>query len=159
RPVVAFVGTFDYRKGATDFPSLVSQVALAVPEVKFRLLGTTGLMKSADQVRAFFPARARRRMEVVPHYDPEALPELLAGPWVGVFRSYYEGFAFGVLEMLAAGIPVIAYDAPGPPMMLKREALVPPGDVGAMADKVIALLQGGSLLDAARLAARATAQQ
>ena len=37
-PRVAFVGTFDYRKGAHEFPEIVQRVVAAVPNVRFRLL-------------------------------------------------------------------------------------------------------------------------
>ncbi|HLV79406.1 MAG TPA: glycosyltransferase, partial [Chthonomonadaceae bacterium] len=40
KPVVAFVGTFDYRKGAREFPTIAQNIVAAVPEARFRLLGT-----------------------------------------------------------------------------------------------------------------------
>ena len=57
-----------------------------------------------------------------------------------MFPSYLEGFGFGVLEMLAASLPVIAYDVPGPPMMLSDTMLVPAGDTDLMTSKLVALL-------------------
>jgi glycosyltransferase involved in cell wall biosynthesis len=155
RPIVGFVGTFDYRKGATDFPRIVRDVVAAMPQTRFRLLGTKGLFTTAQQVLEFFPAGLRRHVEIRPEFAIGELPGLLSDCSVGVFPSYIEGFGFGVLEMLAAHVPVIAYDAPGPPMMLPPEYLVEPGDGAAMARKVIDLLR-----DPARLAtARAWAKE
>jgi glycosyltransferase involved in cell wall biosynthesis len=70
-----------------------------------------------------------------------------------------EGFGFGVLEMLAASIPVIAYDSPGPPMMLPPQYLVPKGDIKSMSGKVINLLHNRKKLDNARIWAKQQSKQ
>jgi glycosyltransferase involved in cell wall biosynthesis len=82
-------------------------------------------------------------LSVVEHFASEDLPGLLASTTVGVFPSYVEGFGFAVLEKLAAGIPVVAYDAPGPREMLNGapwRALTPPGDLNAFSDAVNSVL-------------------
>lgn len=139
-PTVAFVGTFDYRKGAMDFPRLVKQTIQRVPAVRFKLLGTAAMFPTAESVLNTFSPQLRSRVQVIARYDADELPALLAGCSAGVFPSYFEGFGFGVLEMLAAGLPTIAYDAPGPPMMLPPEWLVKPGDTSAMASRVAEFL-------------------
>lgn len=154
-PKVAFVGTFDNRKGATDFPQIVEAVCRAVPGASFRLLGTG---RDEGTVRASFPRRLRNAIEVVPRYAPAELPSLLAPCAVGVFPSYIEGFGLGLLEMLAACIPVIAYDSPGPPMMLPSEYLVERGNMQAMSQKIIDLLADNGRLAAARVWSRRQSQ-
>jgi glycosyltransferase involved in cell wall biosynthesis len=149
--VVAFVGTFDMRKGCRDFPTLVDRVVGQVADARFRLVGTKGLFASAEEVLQHFPAKHRSRIEVIPRFDPVRLPELLSDCSLGVFPSYFEGFPFGVLEMLAANLPVVAYDAPGPPMMLTKEYLVPVGNPAALAERVVSLLQDRRRLASARL--------
>jgi glycosyltransferase involved in cell wall biosynthesis len=137
-PVVAFVGEFGLRKGLADFPDIVRRVAKAVPAVRFRLLGTG---HSATYVFRHFPKRLWEHLEVTPTFEPGRLPDLLAGATVGVFPSYAEGFGLGVLEMLAAGLPVIAYDVPGPTEMLLPAHVVPVKDTRGLSEKVIRLLQ------------------
>jgi len=61
--------------------------------------------------------------------------------------------------MLAASIPVIAYNAPGPPMMLPSEYLVSPGDTESMSAKVIDLLKDKSKLAQARVWAKERSQK
>jgi glycosyltransferase involved in cell wall biosynthesis len=156
-PRVAFVGTFDARKGGAELPEIVEQVARAVPEVRFKLLGAR--YRSEAETLAFFPARLHRHLELVSHYAPEGLPALLSDCWTGVFPSHVEGFGFGVLEMLAAAIPVVAYDAPGPPMMLPMEYLVPRGDTRELARKLSGLLLDPTRLASARLWARKRAAE
>jgi glycosyltransferase involved in cell wall biosynthesis len=153
-PIVAFVGTFDYRKGACDFGDIFAGIKSAVPDARLRLLGTAGLMQTAEQVLSFFPKHLRHDVEVHPFFDPQKLPHMLADVSVGVFPSYIEGFGFGVLEMLAAGLPVIAYDAPGPPEMLPPKWLVPRGDTANMAARVTECLRNSTSLNAARQEAR-----
>jgi hypothetical protein len=60
--------------------------------------------------------------------------------------------------MLAAGLPVVAYDAPGPREMLSdidRSLLTPVGDPYSLASKVLALLDDSD--ERQRLSARAAA--
>ena len=158
-PVVAFVGTFDYRKGAREFPQIVQAIVDAVPSVRFRLLGAKGLYKTEREVLRHFSPRMATKMEVVLKFQPEELPQLLSACSVGVFPSYIEGMPFGVLEMLAASVPVIAYDAPGPPMLLPVEHLVPRGDARAMSKKIVALLEDSLGLAAARCSAKRMSRQ
>jgi glycosyltransferase involved in cell wall biosynthesis len=146
-PKVAFIGTFCPRKGSTDFPAIIKEISRHVPEVSFRFLGTTFARK---KVLSYFPKYLRNRIEVYPDFEPDDLPSLLQACSVGMFPSYIEGFGLAVLEMLAASIPVIAYNAPGPPMMLDARYLVPRGDTVAMAEKIIGLFQDSDQLASAR---------
>lgn len=156
-PVVVFVGTFDNRKGALDIPLIIQEVSRAVPNVRFRLLGT---FKDHADVRNRFPRKLRSRIDVVSRFPADTLPELLStGGSVGIFPSYLEGFGLGVLEMLAASIPVIAYNCPGPPAMLPSNYLVRPGDWSSMSAKVIDLLKDEERLMRARCWAKQRSQQ
>ena len=158
-PVVAFVGSFDYRKGANDFPAIVAQVSKQVPDVCFRLLGTSGMFPTEQAVLAHFPARLRRYMEIIPKFPSGDLPALLAPCSVGLFPSRVEGFPFGVLEMLAASLPVVAYDAPGARMTLPPGHLVRPGNASSVSRKIVTLLRDTKGLIEARLWAKQRSQQ
>ncbi len=153
-PVIGFVGTFDYRKGANDIPKIVARVLKSIPNARFRLLGTSGMFQTKEEVEAHFPRNVLGRLEILPRYAAEELPGLLASCSVGIFPSYFEGFPFGVLEMLAASLPVVAYNAPGAPMMLPPDLLVPPGDTRSMSSKIITLLSSRAELKQARAWAR-----
>lgn len=157
--IISFVGTFDYRKGAQEFPDVVQRVIKQLPGTKFRLLGTRGLIPTIEGVARFFPRDIRQQIEIMPHYKADELPKLLAGCSAGVFPSHYEGFPFGVLEMLATSLPVVAYRAPGAPMMLPDSHLVTVGDTKAMADKLISWLSTPALLEQLSKEARLTAER
>jgi glycosyltransferase involved in cell wall biosynthesis len=155
-PRVAFVGTFDLRKGQREFPDIVRRITRELPAARVRLLGARD--RTTEDVLSFFPRDLWPHLEVIPTYAPDELPALLSACSVGVFPSYVEGFPAGVLEMLAAGLPVFAYRAPGAPMMLPDAHLTPPGDSRALSDLVVTLLRSPDRLAAARRWARARAE-
>jgi glycosyltransferase involved in cell wall biosynthesis len=138
---VAFIGTWNSRKGARDWPLIVRRVRDRVPEARFLFLGT-GL--GPDLVLRDFSPEDRIGLAVVPAYESDELPRLLAPVTAGAFPGYLEGFGFSVLEKLAAGLPMVAYDAPGPRDALRRlqsSPMVPPGDVEAFAAKLADVLR------------------
>jgi glycosyltransferase involved in cell wall biosynthesis len=147
KPTVVFLGAFGIRKGARDLPLIFQGIYDKIPQVKFKLLGTGGDRKT---VISEFPYKLRGLIEVIPNFPADELPQLLSDCSVGIFPSYAESFGFGVLEMLAASVPVIAYDAPGPPMMLPEEYLVKRADTKGMSLKVTALLKDKIKLESAR---------
>ena len=140
-PTVVFVGTFDYRKGCLDLVEIAKVLFSQIPDSRLRLLGTAGVFRTADKVREFFPRELWGRLEIVPQYEPEKLPSLLRGAAVGIFPSYLEGFGLAVVEMVAAGLPVLAYRAPGPSSILPDTCLIEPGCVRLLADQAVALLR------------------
>lgn len=131
--VVAFVGTWALRKGKAEFPSLVREVRKANSKVSFHLLGTCA---NEEEVLCAFDPRDRPAVVVRPSYSPQELPALLAGARVAVFPSYVEGFPLGALEMMAAGLPVVAWNAPGLRDLVAEvdpALLVPTGNIEATA--------------------------
>lgn len=158
-PVVAFVGSFDYRKGVNEFPRIVEQVTAQIPGVRFRLIGTAGMFPTEQSVLAHFPKCLWPFIEVIPKFPALELPKLLAPCSLGIFPSRIEGFPFGVLEMLAASLPVFAYDVPGPRMTLLPDYLIKPGDADSISSKIITLLSDTETLAAARCWAKQRSQQ
>lgn len=138
--VVAFIGAWNSRKGSRDWPAIVRRVRERVPDARFLFLGTG---HDRDYVLSGFRPEDRAALEVVPRYESRDLPRLLAGATVGAFPGYLEGFGFSVLEKLAAGLPTVTYDAPGPRdtmSLLENPAMVPIGDTDAFAGRVAGLL-------------------
>jgi len=137
---VAFIGTWNHRKGTRDWPQIVERVLARMPEARFRFLGT-GFDR--EYVMRDFSTALRPALEIVPEYRSDELPGRLADATVGAFPGYLEGFGFAVLEKLAAGLPTVAYDAPGPRDMMRRldlPATVAAGDVRGFAELLIEIL-------------------
>ena len=64
---------------------------------------------------------SRKALSCRPTFEEADLPSLLADCAVALFPSYVEGFGLAVLEQLAAGLPTIAYDVPGPRQILDSQ--------------------------------------
>jgi len=141
RHTVAFVGAWCPRKGSKDWGAIIRRVRQRAPNARFLFLGT-GF--GARAVLRDLNQEACDWIRVVPRFTSAELPELLAEATVGAFPSYIEGFPFGVLEMLAAGLPTVSYDVPGPRAMLNvshLNLLVKAGDANGLGDRVGSLLE------------------
>ena len=136
---ICFIGMWTPRKGSLDWPRIMELIRRRQPTAKFVFLGT---MFEDMVVRA----DVGPEKEVVCHrnFTEDELPSLLSRCTVGLFPSYIEGFGLAVLEQLAAGLPVIAYDVPGPHHILqpiRASLLVPAGDIAALSARAADILE------------------
>ncbi len=137
---ICFLGSFDYRKGAAHFGSIFREVRINHPKTKLLLLGCGGLFSNREMVLKFFDKKDHDSIETVFKFEREKVGEYLKDCSLGLYPSYMEGFPFGILEMLLAYLPVVAFDAPGASMMLPPENLVPVADELSMASWINDLL-------------------
>jgi glycosyltransferase involved in cell wall biosynthesis len=140
---VVFIGMWSPRKGAKDWGKIIRQIRGRMPDACFLFLGTMIDTKHVWNDLGFGPADF---VEVVPHFHPDKLPRLLCDCAVGAFPSYIEGFGMAVVEQLAAGLPTVAYDAPGPRDILRddlAELLVPPGDAAGFSETITKIFERG----------------
>jgi glycosyltransferase involved in cell wall biosynthesis len=127
---LAQIGSWAARKGAAILVKALS-APLSESTVTLTLVGTA--VPPAD-VLAAFPAGARERVQVVPHYERAQLPDLLADQHVLLLPSYAEGFSLALLEGMACGLAPIATAVGSAPDLLtdgENGLLVPPGDAPA----------------------------
>jgi glycosyltransferase involved in cell wall biosynthesis len=139
---IVFLGMWSPRKGSRDWPKIVQEVRARVPEAHFLFLGT---MIANEKVWTDLGMEPADFVEIVPQFDPDSLPRFLADCAVGAFPSYVEGFGIAVVEQLAAGLPTVAYDAPGPRDILRGDLakyLVPAGDALRFSEAIGNLLTG-----------------
>jgi glycosyltransferase involved in cell wall biosynthesis len=134
---IVFIGNWSERKGSLDFPSIVQAVINQNPAAKFLFLGASC---SSELLLSKFPTEVHPNVEVIPEYQQANLPNLISDSTLAVFPSYCEGFPWSVLEKLAAGLPVIAYDIHGVRDMLKhysQSMMTDPGDIQALSNKLV----------------------
>jgi glycosyltransferase involved in cell wall biosynthesis len=165
------------RVGENDFVALSSRVISAnynidtiiraFAEIHDRIPGSILVLKEyppssdADYRRRCFELidefGVGDAVRTVGELEPEELVELHAAADVYLSVPSRDGTAVSVLEAMAAGVAVVATDAPGiDPEILRAEEttlLVPPGDSAALASAVVALARDGELRG--RLAGRA----
>ncbi|MDN3688874.1 glycosyltransferase family 4 protein [Cyclobacterium jeungdonense] len=149
RNKILFLGTFDYRKGCLDIPQIFSEIKKKIPNADLTLMGTKGLYQE-DEVLKFFPKSVKKFITIIPEFEESELPELLKDFRIAIFPSYLEGCPFSILELIAAGIPVIAYNSPGSSTILPNEFLVTPGDWKQIANKVSFYLKDSKSCEAAK---------
>ena len=140
---VVFIGMWSPRKGAKDWGEIIRQIRARVPGASFLFLGT---MIDTKHVWNDLGFDAADFVEVVSQFDPDELPRRLSDCAVGAFPSYVEGFGMAVVEQLAAGLPTVAYDAPGPRDILRDdlpEFLISPGDVARFSETVAGIFERG----------------
>ncbi|HEV3394042.1 MAG TPA: glycosyltransferase [Chthoniobacterales bacterium] len=142
RKEICFLGMWSVRKGSRDWPDIVRAIWNSVPSALFAFLGT---IMNEEIVLRDLGLSPRDSIRCVTNYDPKELPQLIGSCTVGLFPSYIEGFGLSVLEQLAAGIPTIAYDVPGPRQIFAGAAssqfLVPDGDTEAMVARAAEILR------------------
>ncbi len=138
---ICFVGMWSLRKGARDWGEIVDRVRKIIPNARFKFLGTTATdQKVLNDLRLSHS----EFISCISTYDPDELPRQLGSCAVGLFPSYVEGFGLAVLEQLAAGIPTVAYDVPGPRHILeplRSKLLVPVGEASAIAGRATEILR------------------
>jgi glycosyltransferase involved in cell wall biosynthesis len=133
---ISFIGMWSPRKGGKDWREIIQRIRARVPDASFLFLGT---MTANDNVMSDLDPTLAGLVEIVPQFEPDQLPQLLSDCAVGAFPSYVEGFGLAVVEQLAAGIPTVAYAAPGPGDILKEslpELLVSTGDVAGFSETI-----------------------
>jgi glycosyltransferase involved in cell wall biosynthesis len=137
---VCFLGMWGPRKGAKDWGQIIQRVRARVPDARFLFLGT---MVENHVVLEDLKLGTPDYLELVPWFEPDELPGLLTDCTMGAFPSYVEGFGLAVIEQLAAGLPTVAYDAPGPRDILRAlpELLISTGDIPRFSEAVAATLE------------------
>jgi glycosyltransferase involved in cell wall biosynthesis len=159
RRIVAYLGLLARHQG-TDLLLLAAQQVLAVrPDAHFLVMGFPGTELYAAQARALGIADRVTFTGRVPY---EEAPRMLSLGEVAVAPKISTTEGSGkLLNYMAMGLPTVAFDLP-----VSREYLVadgcyaPPGDAGAFALRILALLAdpGGGRELGARLRRRAEAQ-
>jgi glycosyltransferase involved in cell wall biosynthesis len=138
---ISFIGMWSLRKGSRDWAQIIRLIHARIPDASFRFLGT---MVADEIVLADLGLSDTSRIELVSEFQPEQLPGHLSDCTLGVFPSYVEGFGLAILEQLAAGLPTIAYDVPGPRQILeplRERLLTQAGNVKALAARATAILE------------------
>lgn len=152
RRIVTTVANLRAEKGHDVLIAAAALVHARRPDAIFQLVGGGPMREALEQ-----QARASGLGDVVRFLGHrEDVPEVLHGSDVYVLPSRSEAFPNGVVEAMAAGLPVVASNVGGIPELITDEQnglLAPVGDANALADAILRLL--GAPAEAATLAAAA----
>jgi hypothetical protein len=156
---IAHIGSYMSHKGIHYLVEAIESFFTQHPVARATLFGT---MTDPEVVLADFQPAFHSRIEVVPTYHREELPELLKGHAVVVSASLREGFPLGTLEAMACGLVPVISDIPGPTQYVKDDRnglVVPVADSEALAAALDRLVREHDLFNRLREAAHATAQE
>ena len=143
RPIIAFVGTLEPRKGVAPLVAAFDQVARRHPDAVLVLGGQTG-WGMAETERALAAARHPERIVRTGYLPDAAVPALLRQAAVVAYPALEEGFGLPALEALACGAPLVTTEGTAMAEMAGDAALlVAPGDVAGLADALGTALHEG----------------
>jgi len=104
--VISYIGRLTASKGAKELPQIASAIHKEIPEAKFRIIGDG----------PFFPwitEKMGQYAQVYGRISHDRIPEILQDTHILILPSHMEGMPLVVLEALASGVPVVAYDVGG----------------------------------------------
>ncbi len=141
-PTILFVGRLDSRKGLLFLISALPEILKAHPQTKLVVVGIGPLLTRARKLIALLGVE--KSVTFVGNVSPNNLPGYYAGCTVFVSPAL-SGEAMGIvlLEALASGKPVVASAIPGYNEVIthgENGLLIPPGDVPALSQAIIQLL-------------------
>jgi len=147
-PLAVNVGRLAPQKGQVFLVEAFAVALQEVPDAHLAIVGRDG-DSSAEVADAIDRLGLSGSVTLVGHTT--RVVDYLANAHVFAFPSLMEGLGTAVLEAMAMGVPVVAFDIP--PV---REAtvdgrfgtLVPVGDVAGLASALISKLEGGRRVDA-----------
>lgn len=153
-PLVGLLARYDTWKGHRVFLEAASRILEARPDARFMMAGGALNRQSLPHVGRYQREVLECRealgltdaVSVLDHRDD--VPSVLAALDVVVCPSEHEPFGLVVVEALAAGRPVVASDSGGPAEILEdgqSGLLFPTGDPGALAERVLRLLDDAAL--------------
>ena len=137
---ISFLASWTHRKGITELNEILNILSSQIPLDEFHLLGGD---QPETVVLQRFEESNYHKLKITPYFKQDALTSLLSSAKVGIFPSYVEGFGLAVVEQLACGIPVVAYNVPGPADILKDldpSLLIESGDTQSLCNKVVEIL-------------------
>ena len=143
RPLVAFVGTLEPRKGLVPLIGAFDRVADSQRDAVLVLAGQSG-WGMAETERALATARQRARIVRVGYLPDEAVPALLRQATVVAYPALEEGFGLPALEALACGALLVTTEGTAMAEVAGGAAeLVGPGDEAGLADVLQRALANG----------------
>ena len=144
-PYLLYFGRLDiHTKGIDLLIAAFAEIAAEHPDICLKLAGR-GTPRQLARVRGLVrrAGLADHRVEVIGSVGEEEQGELLRRALVVCVPSRYEGWGMVAVEAAAAGKAVLGTDIDGLRDAVRHDetgVLVPPGDVGALADGMRALI-------------------
>jgi glycosyltransferase involved in cell wall biosynthesis len=159
---IATIGTYIPRKGIQYSVPALNRILTRYPQVQVTFLGTECReCQDVERVYADFDPTVRDRVVVIPRYNRQTLPNLLAGHHIKLLPSTSEAFGMALIEAMACGLAPIATATPGPIRVVRDghdAMIIPPRNSQAIEQALERAIDDRPYLDRLRRNAHATAQ-
>ncbi|MBW4658847.1 MAG: glycosyltransferase family 4 protein [Drouetiella hepatica Uher 2000/2452] len=160
---IAQISTYIPRKGIQYASPALQAILKRYPNVEVSFLGTacTALAEAKKAVYADFDSELHHRIQVVPYFKHETLPELLKGHHIKLLPTLSEGFGKALVEAMACGLAPVTSNAAGPMEIVQDQhdaLVVPMRDSLAIERALERLITDLPFLETLRRNAYATAQ-
>lgn len=156
---VLFLGELGERKGCFDIPAVWERVKEKCPSASLVMAGDGEMAR----VREAFSQRGLAKDVSFPGWvRGEEKERLLRESGIFLFPSYHEGMPMAVLEAMGYGMGIVTTAVGGIPQLIAHGQsgfLETPGDLGAMAEDVSALIQDEALCCSMGALARQTVEE
>ena len=159
-PTIGIIARLAPQKGHRVLFDALPAILSRVPEARVRVVGHEELSTVAE-LRAYAAARGVAERVQFDGFRGD-VPSLLRELDLVVLPSLWEGFGLGLLEAMAAGLPVVATAVgPVPEVVVDGQTglLVPPEDPPALAEAVARVLLDPALAERLGRAGRARVEQ
>lgn len=137
-----FVGRLRIRKGVEVLLHAIHRLRERYPDLRLRVAGSGEHRENLERVAQNLDLDLF--VEFLGACSPDEVPDLMARSRALVVPSIYEGMPLVVLEAMAAGLPVVASRVSGIPEVVQDGEsgwLVPPEDIGALAEALQEILE------------------
>lgn len=140
-PLVVAIARHEPEKGVPTLLDAFAELVASVPSARLLVAGRRG-SSTASVERRIAELGLEGSVRLLGHHDD--VDRLLQGADAFVSSSVSEGAAGSILEALAAGVPVVATETAGLKGVLTDgidALLVPVGDAGALASRLLDLIE------------------
>lgn len=141
-----FAARFEHLKGPMQLIEAFSAVSQKVSGLTLKMAGTGSLQQEIASRAETLGVATRCRFSCL-YTNVEQRSAFMRGLDLFVLPSFTEGTPNGIVEAMAHGLPVIASAVGGVPDVVTEETgiLVPPGEIGALADAMLRLAADSQL--------------
>lgn len=139
-PLVAMIACFKPQKSPLDFVRVAKIVSEETSQTRFLLVGD-GILRS--KIEALI-GRLKMEDKIILLGWRRDISEIMSCIDILVLTSLWEGLPRVFPQAMASGIPVVATGVDGTPEAIRNGVngfLLPPGDIGGMAEKIIYLIR------------------
>ena len=141
---MVFLGRFHLQKGLLEIPSILEIVLQTIPTAKLAIIGDGDTKIKNKLMEAIQSKNLENNIKVFGSMVGKNKTQILNKSKIFVFPSYFESFGIVVLEAMAQGLPVVAYNLPVFQVFKAGMIKVPILNNELFSSEIIKLLNDGS---------------